>query len=220
MIGILGGTFDPIHYGHLRTARDLLVQLPLEQVRFIPCGKPPHRESPVASAEQRLAMVQAATRDEPRFVVDEREIRRAGPSYMVDTLSSLRQELGAGQSIGLILGLDAFLGLEGWHRWQAIIGLAHILVMTRPGYTGREIPSPGLQALLKQHQTDDREDCIKQPAGRVLFCRVTEQAISATDIRQKIRQAEDVSRLLPAAVLEMINQQQIYSQVVGRNDGN
>ena len=127
MIGILGGTFDPIHYGHLRTARDLVADLKLEQLRFIPCGVPPHRDPPQASAEQRLAMVQAAIAGEAGFVADDREIRRGGVSYMVETLASLRRELGNDQSIGLILGLDAFWGLESWHRWQELIGLAHLI---------------------------------------------------------------------------------------------
>lgn len=211
MIGILGGTFDPIHYGHLKTARGLLDSLPLEQLRFIPCGIPPHRSPPVATAAQRLAMVQAATRGEARFVVDDREIHRDGLSYMVETLVSLRQELGQEKSLGLILGLDAFVELESWHRWQELIELAHLLVMTRPGYSSEAIQSEGLKQLLKDHQIDDREGCSKQPAGCVLFCQVVEINISSTEIRRILQSGGDVSSLLPGPVLDVINQQQIYT---------
>lgn len=210
MIGILGGTFDPIHYGHLQTARELLDKLQLEQIRFIPCGLPPHRDPPVASASQRLVMVEAAIGDEPRFVADDREIRRDGLSYMVETLVSLREEMGEAKPLGLILGLDAFLGLEGWHRWQELIDLAHLIVMTRPGYSDEAIQSPALQRLLQTHQTNERDDCNKKPAGHVLFCRVVELAISSTDIRQRFRAKKDVNQLLPDSVVEIIKQQHIY----------
>lgn len=211
MIGILGGTFDPIHLGHLRTARDILEHLGLEQVRFIPCGIPPHRPHPRATAAQRLAMVRAAIATEPGFVADDREIRREGPSYMIDTLASLRAELGQTQSMGLILGLDAFQSLEAWHRWQELIELAHLIVMTRPGYSDKDITSPALQKLLQEHRTADREDCNKFVAGRVIFCNVVELDISSTLIREKIKAKQDVSTLLPDSVLELIEQQHIYA---------
>lgn len=137
MIGILGGTFDPIHFGHLRTALDVVEDLNLQQLRFIPCGEPPHRDQPHASPAQRLAMVQLAIASESRFMVDAREIQRGGPSYMVETLESLRQELGEQQSLGLIVGLDAFAALDSWYRWQDLIDLAHLIIMTRPGWAWR-----------------------------------------------------------------------------------
>ncbi|MCK5724204.1 MAG: nicotinate-nucleotide adenylyltransferase, partial [Gammaproteobacteria bacterium] len=136
MIGILGGTFDPIHYGHLRTALDVQQCLSLDEVRFIPCGEPPHRDKPVAESLQRLAMVRAAIAGQKGFSVDDREIRREGPSYMVDTLTSLKHDFKT-ESLCLILGMDAFNGLEQWHQWQQIFELANIAVMKRPAETGQ-----------------------------------------------------------------------------------
>ena len=211
MIGILGGTFDPIHFGHLRTALDVLETLGMEQLRFIPCGEPPHRDPPQASAAQRLAMLQAAIIAEPRFVADDREIRRGGPSYMVETLESLRSELGKQQPLALILGLDAFAALTGWYHWQELIELAHLVVMTRPGWTTDDIRQAELQSLVRAHQGDDRDSCNKKAAGGVLFCPVTQLNIASTDIRQRIQAGKDVRYLLPDSVLDLIKQQQLYS---------
>jgi len=119
-IGVFGGTFDPIHYGHLRTAFEMLQALRFEEVRFIPCGDPPHRGETYAKATQRLQMVQVAVDGQSGFVVDERELKREGPSYSFDTLKSLRAEFPR-RSLGLILGMDAFLGLPGWHRWGELL---------------------------------------------------------------------------------------------------
>lgn len=211
MIGVLGGTFDPIHFGHLRTALDVTETLNLEQLRFIPCGEPPHREPPVASAAQRLAMVQVAITGEPRFAADDREIQRGGPSYMVETLESLRDELGEQQSLALIVGLDAFAALDSWHRWQELIGLAHLIVMTRPGWSMQDISSADLQALVSEHRADDLARCHNQAAGCVIFCPVTELNISSTGIRQQLRAGRDVRFLLPESVRELIQQQHIYA---------
>jgi len=211
MIGVLGGTFDPIHFGHLRTALDVTESLNLEQLRFIPCGEPPHRELPHASATQRLAMVKMAIADESRFFADEREIKRGGPSYMVETLESLRGELGEMQSLGLIVGLDAFAALDGWHRWQDLIGLAHLIVMTRPGWSMDDIKSPALQGLVSEHRSNDPEGCNKQATGCVIFSPVTELNISSTGIRRQLQSGEDVRYLLPDSVLELIQQQHIYN---------
>lgn len=132
MVGIVGGTFDPIHFGHLRMALELSTRLGLDEVRFIPAARPPHRGEPDASDLQRLEMVARAILAEERFVLDDREYRREGDSYMVDTLESLRAEMGDDVSLNLIMGSDAFLGLADWHRWQSLLELAHIVVVTRP----------------------------------------------------------------------------------------
>jgi len=132
-IGLFGGTFDPIHYGHLRTAFELWQLLKLSQVRFLPTGNPPHREAPLASSELRLEMVRAAVAGQPGFAVDDREIRRSGVSYSVDTLTDLRREHPQ-RSLCLLLGMDAFLGMPTWHRWREIFELAHVVVAHRPGW--------------------------------------------------------------------------------------
>ena len=133
MIGVFGGTFDPIHYGHLRAALDVHQALALGELRFLPLNVPVHREQPRASAAQRRAMVEAAIAGEPGFRVDDRELVRAGRSYSVDTLTSLRDELGDTRPICLLVGGDAFNGFFDWHRPRDILELAHLVVMQRPG---------------------------------------------------------------------------------------
>ncbi len=132
-IGLFGGTFDPIHYGHLRTAFELLQALKLSQVRFLPTGSPPHREVPMAEPVLRLQMVRAAVAAQSGFVVDDREIRRQGLSYSIDTLTELRADFPQ-HSLCLLLGMDAFLGLPTWHRWREIFELCHVVVAHRPGW--------------------------------------------------------------------------------------
>ncbi|MHA1568992.1 MAG: nicotinate-nucleotide adenylyltransferase [Alphaproteobacteria bacterium] len=207
MLGIFGGTFDPVHFGHLRPALEVQQALGLEEVRFIPAGQPPHREAPLASVEQRLAMLQAAITDQDGFVIDEREIRRAGPSYMVDTLQSLRDELGD-TPLCLILGYDAFLGLPQWHQWQRLGELAHLVVAHRPGWDHSELPET-LQAL-RQRQVCDLPGLKSRPAGGMVFVEVTRLAISATRIRNEVRAGRDIRYLLPDRVYTLIQEQQLY----------
>ena len=131
-IGILGGTFDPIHIGHLRLGEEALQQLCLNQIRFIPAGRPPLRDAPSASPEQRLEMVKLSIADHPDFVVDDSEVMAATQSYTVETLERLRIDFGAERPLVLLLGQDAFERLESWHRWEEIFSLAHVAVATRP----------------------------------------------------------------------------------------
>ena len=142
-IGVYGGTFDPIHYGHLRPALDVMTRLDLQEVRFIPCYQPVHREQPGTSAEDRCAMIALAIANQPRFKLDKRELVRQGPSYMVDTLASLRQEMmqhTPSPGLVLMMGLDAFKHFLSWHEWQKILTLAHIALMHRPG---EHLPTKG-----------------------------------------------------------------------------
>ncbi len=132
-MGIFGGTFDPIHYAHLRTAFELQQALRLKEIRFLPAGNPPHRDQPMADAQLRLKMVQLATADQPGFVVDDREVRKEGPSYSVETLAELRHEY-PDRSLCLIVGMDAFLSLPKWHQWRELLQLAHLVVAHRPGW--------------------------------------------------------------------------------------
>ena len=207
MIGIFGGTFDPVHFGHLRPALEVQQALGLNQVRFIPAGQPPHRETPYASTPQRLSMLRAAIEDQPGFVVDERELRREGPSYMVDTLASLRDEVGQ-TPLCLILGYDAFLGLPGWHQWNSLIELAHLVITHRPGWNHDELDD-ALQSLVKQCETGV-ERLSEQAAGGLLFVPVTQLDISATIIREQIRAGQDIRYLLPDTVYRIIREQKLY----------
>lgn len=207
MIGIFGGSFDPIHLGHLRAALELKQALELEQVRFIPCRQPPHRGPPVAGAEQRVALLEAALRGEPAFRLDIRELHRDGPSYTVDTLLSLRTELGAAP-LCLILGMDAFQGFSTWHRWQEVIELAHLVVAHRPGW----IPprSGAVAELLTQRQVRGGAELRQHSGGRVLLWPVTPLDISSSHIRTLVMEGHSPRYLVPEAVWELIQARNIY----------
>ena len=161
-IGIFGGTFDPIHYGHLRTALELKALLDLDKVHFVPCANPPHRTAPMSDGALRLRMVEAAIRGEPGFVADDRELKRAGVSYTIDTLASFRAEL-PGRSLCLLLGMDAFLGLPQWRRWRELTTLAHIVVAHRPGW---DAPTTGtLGELLRERRAPSAAELAAKAAG-------------------------------------------------------
>jgi nicotinate-nucleotide adenylyltransferase len=208
-VGIFGGTFDPIHYGHLRTAFEMLQALRFSEVRFVPSGDPPHRGRTYASAGVRLEMVAAATCRESRFVVDDRELRRDGPSYTVDTLASIRQEQ-ADVPLGLILGMDAFLGLCSWHRWEEILGLAHIVVAHRPGWRAPDMGPLG--ELIDEHGTHRVDDLHEHTAGRIHIHAVTQLEISSTEIRELVMAGRDPRFLMPDVVRDVIMNSSCYAE--------
>ncbi len=209
MIGIYGGTFDPVHYGHLRPALEVQQWLGLDEVRFIPGGQPPHRDMPQASVAQRLAMLHAAIDDQPGFVLDEREVARAGPSYMVDTLESFPRQADS-PPLCLILGFDAFLGLPTWHQWQRLPELAHLVITHRPGGEhDADSMSAALRELVETRQMEHHELKHHQ-AGGLVFMPVTQLDISATRIRQWLQAGESVRYLMPDRVIQIIQQQHIY----------
>jgi nicotinate-nucleotide adenylyltransferase len=207
-IGVFGGTFDPVHVGHLRTAHELMTALGLAEVRFVPCRLPPHRPPAVAPEALRLRMLEAALEGLPGFRVDGRELRRPGLSYMVDTLASLRQEVGD-RPLCLLLGLDAFLGLPTWHRWREIPDLAHIVVARRPGVAQPLEGEAG--ELLESRGTTSASDLARAPAGRVLLRDVTQLEISSSAIRALVAAGGDPRFLVPDAVLELIAKTHIYA---------
>lgn len=211
-IGLFGGTFDPIHCGHLRTAFELWQELQLAEVRFLPTGNPPHREHLYADAQQRLQMVRAAIADQPRFVVDDREVRRSGVSYSVDTLAEMRAEHPQA-SLCLLLGMDAFLGLPGWHRWRELLNLAHIVVAHRPGWRA---PTMGpLGELMVDHGTGSVRELHGRPAGCVYVHAVTQLEISSTELRALIIAGRDPRYLVPDAVRQIILETRCYAPRVG-----
>lgn len=207
MIGIMGGTFDPVHFGHLRTAVEVKESLHLDELRLVPCREPPHRPMPVAPAELRLIMLERAIGNEPGLLVDTREIERSGPSYTYETLRSMREEF-KDQALGLILGQDAFSGLQSWLRWQELPKLAHFIVLHRPGYRP-EIPK-ALSRLDLCRFPDRAEDFNGYEAGCVYFQKVSQLEISSTAIRETIRGNKNARFLLPDPVLELILEQQLY----------
>ena len=207
MIGILGGTFDPVHFGHLRPALEVQETLALEELRLIPCHIPPHRPQPHASAAQRVAMLEAATVRHPAFRVDTRELQRSGPSYTFDTLVSLREELGD-TGLCLLMGMDAFADLTTWHRWDELIELCHLVVMTRPG---ADIPAGGeLAGFIRRYRAPEAAGLRHRPAGRLLFQPVTALAISASRLRALLAEGLSPAFLMPEAVIGIINREDLY----------
>lgn len=206
-LGILGGTFDPIHYGHLRPAQEIMRALDLAEMRCIPAANPPHRPAPVASAPQRLRMVELAVAGIPGFTADDRELARGGPSYTVLTLESLRQE-SAERPLCLLMGMDAFEGIETWHQWQRLPELAHLIVMTRPGWTPPvRVTWPSWVSARVER---DGRALSQTRAGKIIFQAVTPQDISATRIRENLMRDEPVDAWLPPAVLEYIRVNRLY----------
>ena len=208
LTGFYGGTFDPIHYGHLRTAFEMLQALRFDEVRFMPCGNPPHRDTPYADAELRLEMVKVATEAQHGFVVDDRELQREGPSYSVDTLSALRTEFPL-RPMGLIIGMDAFLSLPKWYHWREILQLAHIVVAHRPGWRAPDMGPLG--ELLADRGTHRIGDLHQAKAGHIYIHDVTQLEISSSDIRELVRVGRDPRFLLPDAVRDVIARSGCYS---------
>ena len=209
MLGILGGTFDPIHHGHLRTALDVAEAVGLDEVRLIPLRHAVHRDQPETPAALRLAMVEAAIAGEPRFVADDRELRRDAPSYTLHTLESLRAQRGSVEPICVLVGGDAFAEFLTWHRPHDILGLAHLVVMQRPGAPAAWDQAVG--ALAEGHRADGASELRARPGGRILFQPVTQLDISATDIRARLHAGRSARYLVPDAVLELIRREGLYA---------
>ena len=206
-VGLFGGSFDPVHVGHLRTAWELLSGVSLGEVRFIPSCVPPHRASAVASGALRLQMLEAAIAGQPGFVVDDCELRREGPSYTVDTLTSLRVSQPQTPLV-LILGMDAFLGLPTWHRWREIPDLAHIVVVQRPGWTQQF--EGELEQLYADRQLHEAAALRAAPAGGILLRQVTQLEIASSSIRSLIAAGGDPRFLVPDSVRDLIQTNRIY----------
>jgi nicotinate-nucleotide adenylyltransferase len=209
MIGVLGGTFDPIHFGHLRPALDCLQALSLDEVRLVPLKQAVHRPQPRAPADVRLAMVRAAVAGVPGMVADGRELARVGASYSYDTLASLRLELGQTVPICLLVGADAFNGFLSWHRPVDILDLAHLVVMERPEAGSPD--DPRLRALLAERGCA-AVDLHRQPAGCILRLRVTQLDISSSRIRALIAAGQSPRYLLPDPVLATIEREGLYRE--------
>jgi len=208
MIGVFGGTFDPIHFGHLRPALECLQSLGLTEVRLTPLKVAVHRSQPRAGARQRLAMVEVAIAGEHGLVADGREVGRPGPSYSYETLRILRAELGLGAPICLLVGADAFNGFLTWHRPADILALAHLVVMERPGSPGPD--DPQLRDWLADRGSDDADELRAVPGGRILRKRVTQLGISSSQIRALIAAGQSPRYLLPDPVLAMIEREGLY----------
>jgi nicotinate-nucleotide adenylyltransferase len=205
----MGGTFDPVHNGHLRTALELKQWLGVDQVCLIPSGAPVHRDQPGCTPQQRLAMVHLAVRDEPALCADAREIESDEPSYSLLTLQALRRERGESCPIIMTMGMDAYQTLPGWYEWQSFLDYAHILVLARPGYEGTGSDAR-LADFTRRHQASEVGELLQQPAGRVHIQELTPLGISATQIRRLIAQGQSPRYLLPEPVWHYIQQHKLY----------
>ncbi len=206
-VGIFGGTFDPVHHGHLEVAGEVGRKLRIDDFRMVPASDPPHREKPFASARHRLCMLKLAIEGQPELAIDEREIHRDGSSWMVVTLASLRAELPASPLL-LVIGQDAANSFDEWYQWRRIFSLAHLLIMTRAGEPANY--SPHVQAELDKRFTHDPAELRLAFGGRVAVVEVSRVDISSTAIRQKIRAGEKPVEWVPSRVLEYIERHGLY----------
>ncbi|MDW5376638.1 nicotinate-nucleotide adenylyltransferase [Halomonas sp. HP20-15] len=206
---MFGGTFDPVHLGHLRSAVELRECLALDRVHMMPAHVPPHREAPGVSAAQRLAMLEAGIGDAPGLVADAQELDRDGPSYSGETLASLRRDYGERARLVMSVGMDAFLKLHQWREPQRLFELAHVVVIDRPGHRG---PLPdALARLVEGREAMDAEALFRRPAGGVLHLRLpSRMAISATGLRARLAEGRSVRYLLPEAVEDYIRSRNLY----------
>ncbi|GAB5415072.1 MAG: nicotinate-nucleotide adenylyltransferase [Congregibacter sp.] len=206
-VAVFGGTFNPIHFGHLRSALELLELLGLEQLRFMPAQHPPHRPDPAVSAEDRASMIDLAIHGEARFVCDRRELQRSGPSYTYDSLCSLRKELGPERPLAMVLGCDAVATLDSWHRWDQLCELAHIVVLSRPGWS---LAEAGRIADYLREAAGDPDVMRHGPAGRVVFQSLTPMDVSSTTVRGLLQSGRSPRYLLPDSVLDYIQSRSLY----------
>jgi nicotinate-nucleotide adenylyltransferase len=209
-LGLFGGTFDPVHFGHLRLAEEAREQLALEEVVWIPAGQPPLRDLPATSGADRVAMVRTAIADHPGFRIDTTEVELTAPSYTVLTLERWRQQVGAQRPLVLLLGADAFSRLEGWHRWRELFALAHIAVATRPGHELKVGAGETALDLEFRARRAAPGALAQTPAGSIVPFAIRPLDISATVIRDELRAGRDARYLAPAAVLDYIRRHSLY----------
>lgn len=210
-LGVFGGTFDPVHFGHLRLAEEACEALALDTVRWIPAGQPWHRTAPQTAAAHRLGMVRCATASNPLFDVDAREVESGNPSYTVETVLSLRAELGSTRPLVVILGADAFSRLHTWHRWRELFELAHIGLATRAGQAVQASAlDPALATELTARSRGDARTLRSAPGGAIVRFDMTALAISATDLRARLARGASCRYLAPTAVLDYIRHHRLY----------
>ena len=212
-IGVFGGTFDPIHFGHLRLAQEIAESVRMAEVRFMPGGTPPHRAAPQVTAQQRMEMVLLATAGNPLFTVDGREVSRSGPGYTVDTLTELRREIGDKRPLCLLLGADAFIELATWHRWHELFKLAHLIVAHRPGFAPETWPQRMPEPLAREYEARRLHQPFAvhlSPAGGIATHAIAALDISGSMIRDSLARGVSPRYLLPDPVLDYIRSNGLY----------
>ncbi len=208
LIGILGGTFDPVHNGHLHVATSLLKQIPLDEVRFLPCSTPVHRAAPIASPEDRLAMLKRACANLPNITIDEHEIRRQGPSYMIDTLRDLKKEQ-PNDHFCLILGQDAFNFFDTWFEWQSILDYCHLIIINRP-HSKKEL-NKSIQQFIIEYRSLNLNSLFSLSHGKIFFSEISPLDISATQLRSQLKKKHYDEKAISPLVLQYIIQHELYS---------
>ncbi|MRT04212.1 nicotinate-nucleotide adenylyltransferase [Ewingella americana] len=211
LLALFGGTFDPIHYGHLKPVEQLAREAHLDRVVLLPNNVPPHRPQPEATAQQRLKMVELAVQGNPLFSVDDRELKVDTPSYSIVTLETLRKEYGADRPLAFIIGQDSLLTLHKWHRWEDLLRVCHLLVMARPGYAER-LDTPELQRWYDQHHVEDAAKLKQRPHGFIYQANTPLLDISATEIRQRRHERKSFADLVPDAVERYIESNSLYTK--------
>ena len=209
-LGLMGGTFDPIHYGHLRLALDAAEALKLAEVRWIPSGAPGHRDAPHTTTADRLAMLQTALADEPRFTLDRAECDATTPTYTVHMLQRLRREFGSARPLVMIIGMDSFVSLATWREWETLFDLAHFAVAERPGYALNMDKLPARLAQIYRSRHAEPITLMKQAHGCIVHFPSTLLDISASDIRARIARGNSVRYLIPETVLRYIESKGLY----------
>lgn len=208
-IGLFGGTFNPVHIGHLRTALEIRERLALDEMRLLPSAQPPHRDEPQVSAEHRAAMVALAIDGEPGLVLDDRELRRSGPSWTIETLKEVRQALGADVSLSFCVGMDSLVNLSSWRQWQELTDWAHLVVAARPGW---QMPDKGdVAEWLLTRQSGDPGDVRRQPHGVVFVAELTLLPVAATGLRERLQAGCSVRYLTPDSVVDYIGKHRLYN---------
>lgn len=211
-VGIFGGTFDPIHFGHLRLAQEVAEHCGLESVRIVPAGKPPHRTEPHCPPAMRMEMVRIASSGNSLFFPDEREISKQSPCYSVETLHQMRGELGNEKPFCLMVGADAFLGLASWHNWTELFDLAHILVAQRPGFDLSSRMTEPLQSEFRARLSSEPEALRHSPSGKIVVVEITLMDISSSMIRECLSGGRSARYLLPDEVLDYIGNHGLYRE--------
>ncbi|WP_325101203.1 nicotinate-nucleotide adenylyltransferase [Marinomonas transparens] len=207
-VAIMGGTFDPVHNGHLRTAVEILDRYGFRELKLIPCFQPVHKSAPSVTAKQRLDMVNMAVSGDSRLVVDDSEIKRAGPSYTIDTLHAIRDDVGVDEPLIMVLGMDSFLSLPTWHNWQDLIQYAHIFVVSRPGWEPDLISE--LNTFCENYRAASPLELQCAPSGLVWLETLTPLGISSSMIRSLCRKQSSIAYLLPEPVQAYIEKNQLY----------
>lgn len=206
MIGILGGTFDPVHFGHLGLAKDAETHLKLSQVRFVPLNQAVHKDQPGTSADLRLDMLEAAV-DQPNWIIDQREITRGGASYAIDTLASLKQDF-PDQTLCWIMGTDAYNGFLRWKQPENIMQYCHLVVLQRPGY---QLPDDDpLRTFTHAHLCNSPDKLASQTAGKVYFMSINPKPISSSEIRQHVAKSQTIEGFCPEKVCKIIDSHRLY----------